>query len=96
MTLQGYPRFLKWGETKSEDRLKPDVIHCKVIETNTFETKYAICVNVEIANTVTTLPLYNFSSTNKSLLDMWTKSVEDGIVKKGIEFKIITLSLIHI
>lgn len=85
-----YPRFLHWGNYKSEDLTNPDILEWTVTETETFETKYAICVNAKIDNEIRTVPLYNFSSANKQLLNLWNDAIRDKIIKKGKKFTLHT------
>ena len=85
-----YPRFLSWGEFKSKDEKTPDVIECTILDEDTFETEYGICINVKIDNEIRAINLYNFGSSNRSLLTQWNEVKKNGKIKQGNKFKILT------
>lgn len=85
-----FPRFLKWGDYTSQDEENPDVIKCQVVETQTFQTKYAVCANVIVDNEYVSLSLHNFSSVNQSLLSLWNKGVAKNKIKVDSKFQLHT------
>jgi len=85
-----YPRFLQWGKFTSRDEKNPDVIQCKVHDEDTFETEYGICINVKIQNEIKAINLYSFGSANRSLLTQWNDAKQQGKIKQGRDFKILT------
>ncbi len=85
-----YPRFLQWGQFKSNDEKNPDEIQCTVLDEDTFETEYGICINVKIDNEIRAISLYSFNSLNKSLLTQWNEAKKNGKIKQGKKFKILT------
>lgn len=80
--------FLKWGDFKSQDQNKPDVLELQVSEVNTFETAYSINVQVlQKANgkwIEKILPLKSFESKNNILLREWEKNKSK--IKAGKKF----------
>ena len=82
--------YIRWGDYKSQDKNKPDVLEFKVLETETFETEYSINVKVEQKTSngekEAILPLKSKTSDNASLLQLWQKGVKDGLIKKGKKF----------
>ena len=90
MSESAYPRFLRWGEFTSRDEKNPDILEWEVIETDTFETEYGICVNAEINNEIRAVPLHNFSSANKSLLNLWNDAIKKNKIQKYSKFQLHT------
>ena len=90
MTLSDYPLFLKWGEYTSHDVKKPDILEWIVTETDTFETKYAICVNARINNELRSVSLHSFNSLNKILLNLWNAGVRTNKIKPNVKFQLAT------
>ena len=68
----------------------PDVIECIILDEDTFETEYGICINVKIDNENRAINLYNFGSVNRSLLTQWNEAKKNGKIKQGNKFKILT------
>ena len=85
-----YPRFLHWGNYKSNDEKNPDTINCTVYEKEIFETEYGICINVKIDNEIRAINLYSFNSVNRSLLTQWNDAKKKGKITIGKKFKILT------
>ena len=85
-----YPRFLSWGQFKSKDEKTPDVIECAILDEDTFETEYGICINVKIDNEIRAINLYSFGSANRSLLIHWNEAKKNGKITTGRKFKILT------
>ncbi len=85
-----YPPFLKWGECKSKDENNPDILHIEVLDTETFETEYNICVRAMVDEIEMNVPLQNFGSKNMQLLNKWNENVRSGKIVQGKKFKIKT------
>ena len=89
-----YPPFFKWGSCKSNDPKTPDVLELESIAPDTFETEYSINARVRQKQdnewTEINLPLHSFESKNKQLLQLWTKAVQEGKIKEGVQFKLLT------
>jgi len=85
-----YPRFLHWGKYTSNDEKNPDVLHCTILEPETFETEYGICVNVKVDNEIWAITLHSFNSLNRSLITQWTDAKNKGKLKRGKKFKLLT------
>lgn len=88
------PPFIKWGNYKSNDPNKPDILECKVIDAETFDTEYSTNVKISIKENEEwkekILPLASHDSDNKALLNLWTKSVKEKNINKGKTFHIKT------
>jgi len=85
-----YPRFLQWGQYTSKDEKNPDVIQCTILEDDTFETEYGICVNVKIDNEKRAITLHSFNSQNRSLITQWTDAKKNGKIRRDRKFKLVT------
>jgi len=85
-----YPPFLKWGEYKSKDSKNPDILHVEVLDTETFETEYGICIRAIVDELEVNISLHNFGSKNQQLLDIWQQNVTSGKIVQGKKFKIKT------
>jgi len=85
-----YPRFLQWGKYISKDEKNPDVLHCTILEPETFETEYGICANVKVDNEIWAITLHSFNSANRSLITQWTDAKNKGKLKRGKKFKLLT------
>ena len=85
-----YPPFLKWGDYKSEDPQNPDIIEIKVLETETFETEYSINFRANVDGIEKIIPLHNFQSKNKQLLQLWNDGIKNKTIKAGKKFKLKT------
>ena len=90
MSESAYPRFLRWGEFTSRDEKNPDILEWKVTETDTFETEYGICVNAKINNEIRAVSLHNFSSANKSLLNLWNDGIKKNKIQNNSKFQLLT------
>jgi hypothetical protein len=88
------PPFIKWGNYKSNDPNKSDILECKVIETETFPTEYSENVKIYLKENdkwqEKILTLASHDSDNKALLHLWTKAVKAKKLKKGKTFYIKT------
>ncbi len=82
--------FIKWGEYKSQNQNKPDVLELQVAEIETFETAYSINVRVRQKEgdewDEKILPLKAFESANSILLKEWNKWTSKKSVKVGKRF----------
>jgi len=90
MTLSDYPLFLRWGEYTSHDVKNPDILEWISTETDTFETKYAICVNARINNELRAVSLHSFNSLNKTLLNLWNEGIKNNKIKPNSRFQLAT------
>ena len=76
--------FLHWGEYKSKDENNPDVLHLKVVDAEPFATTYTMNIDAEVdAKGIYKIPLQNFESPNKALLNQWTKLWKEQKIKDG-------------
>ncbi len=86
--------FIKFGESKSHDENKPDILELQIVDPETFDTKYSVNVRVcqqendEWIEKI--LPLKNYDSTNDSLLREWEKNARKDITKKKKYLKLKT------
>jgi len=94
MSETTFTPFIKWGDYKSNDKDKPDILELQVAETETFETAYSVNVRVYHKNNgewiEKVLPLKSHESNNASLLKEWEKNEAKGIMQKNKHFKIET------
>jgi hypothetical protein len=79
--------FLKWGDYKSSDEKNPDVIEMLIVESEPFETTYSTNIKAEIKskenNGLFIIPLHNFESANKGLLNEFSKMWKSRKIKDG-------------
>ncbi len=62
--------FFHWGECKSHDQESPDVIRLAVVEAEPFVTTYSTNIKADIQDKgLFIIPLHNFESANKGLLN---------------------------
>lgn len=84
--------FIKWGNYKSKNSDKPDILECKVADLETFETEYSTNVRIFLKEKSKwkewNLPLKSHNSNNAQLLNLWTKAVREGKLEVGQKFKI--------
>jgi len=74
--------FLHWGEYKSKDQNNPDVIHLKVVDAEPTATTYTMNIDAEVVGKgLHKIPLHNFESPNKALLNTWTKLWREHKIK---------------
>ena len=78
------------GDYKSEDKDKPDKIKIKVTEIETFETEYGININAIVGKKEMAIPIQNFNSANTSLLKLWNNNIQNGKIRKGVKFALLT------
>ena len=90
MSESVFPPFLKWGDYKSQDENNPDILNIEVLETETFETEYGINVRAKVNGIECTIPLHNYNSLNKKLLQLWHGEVKSGKIQVSKRFKILT------
>lgn len=90
-----FPKFLKWGDYHSERKGKPDVLKIKVTNLAIFDTEFSTNTKAIVDGEEKIIPLWNFSSKNKSLLQNWKIYVATGKIKEGIEFSLTTYSEQH-
>jgi len=78
--------FLHWGDYKSSDEKNPDVIQMLIVESEPFATTYSTNIKAEVDDKgLYIIPLHNFESTNKALLNDYTnlwklRKIKDGSV----------------
>ena len=83
--------FLHWGEYKSKDQNNPDVIHLKVVDAEPTATTYSMNIDAEVdGKGLHKIPLHNFESANKALLNTWTKLWREHKIKDGSSIEIHT------
>ena len=84
-----FSSFINWGEHRSTDENKPDIIKLRVVETETFETEYSTNARVQIRDgtklTDAVLVLKSHASANASLLNIWTRLASEGKIKSGTD-----------
>lgn len=85
-----FPPFLHWGDYKSKDEKNPDVLKIEVLETESFETIYGMNVRAKVDGIEYAVPLHNFASKNKQLLQKWNEAMKKGKIQVGKKFKILT------
>ena len=89
-----FPPFLKWGQCKSKDEKKPDVLNFEALETDTFETEYSINVKTLKESdgewNETIIPLQSFESKNKQLYTLWLDAIQSNKISVGKKFSIKT------
>ena len=82
-----YPPFLHWGDYKSKDKKKPDIIKIKVTNLDTWEAEYSINLTALVDENgewiEMNIPLKSHNSPNRTLLDLWTKAVNEKKIKIG-------------
>jgi len=76
--------FLKWGDYKSSDEKNPDVIEMLIVESEPFETTYSTNIKADVAGSgKQIIPLHNFESANKGLLNEFSRLWKKGKIKDG-------------
>lgn len=86
-----FPPFIKWGQFKSQDQNKPDVLELQVSDEQTFETTYSINAKVLQKDAdgrwiEKILPLKSHESVNNILLKEWEKNARKDLLKTGKRF----------
>ena len=83
--------FLHWGEYKCKDEKNPDVLHLKVVDAEPTATTYSMNIDAEVDDKVLyKIPLHNFESANKALLNDWTKLWREQKIKDGQSIQVHT------
>ena len=83
--------FFHWGECKSHDQESPDVIRLAVVEAEPFATTYSTNIKADIQDKgLHIIPLHNFESANKGLLNEFSKMWKSGKIKDGSSIEIKT------
>jgi hypothetical protein len=86
--------FLKWGDCKSDDEKKPDVLDLMVVDAEPFETEYSTNAQVQVKRgskyVDVILPLKSHESKNASLLNQWNRNSERGRLKPKTKFRLKT------
>ena len=86
--------YVRWGECHSKNPDKPDVLECKVVKIETFESD--LTTNVHVKQKITDfwedriLPLKSHESENGALLKSWNELVKKKKIVVGVEFQIKT------
>jgi hypothetical protein len=76
--------FFHWGECKSNDEKTPDVIRMKIVDVEPTATTYSTNIDADIQGKgLHKIPLHNFESANKALLNQWTKLWREQKIKDG-------------
>ena len=83
--------FFHWGDCKSNDEKNPDVLRIVVVEAEPFATAYSTNIKAEIdGKGLHIIPLHNFESANKALLNEFSKLWRGQKIKDGSSVKIKT------
>ncbi len=83
--------YFHWGECKSTDENNPDVICCKIVDAEPTATTYSTNIDAEIKDKgLHRIPLHNFESANKALLNEFSKLWREGKIKDGSSIVIST------
>lgn len=90
MSEASFPSFLKWGDYPSKDKENPNVLIVEVLETETFETEFSINIRAKVDGIEKNIPLHNFESKNKQLLQKFLEAKKEEKIKVGRKFKIKT------
>lgn len=85
-----FPPFLHWGDYKSKDEKNPDMLGIEVLETETFQTEYGVNVRAKVDGIEKAIPLHNFTSKNKQLLQKWNEAIKKEKIQVGKKLKILT------
>ena len=83
--------FFHWGDCKSNDEKNPDVLRIVVVEAEPFATAYSTNIKAEVDDKgLYIIPLHNFESANKALLNEFSKMWKSGKIKDGSSVKVNT------
>jgi len=86
--------YIRWGEYKSNDPKKPDILEIQIIDQETFPTTYSenlhvkLLVNNQWQERI--LPIQNYNSDNTELMQAWTRAEKLGKIKPDNTIKIHT------
>lgn len=93
MSTQRIP-YLHWGDYKSHDPKKPDILEIQIITEETFPTAFSESCHVKhLQNNQWNekiLPLQNYDSDNTELMQAWSRAEKQGKIKPGNIIKIVT------
>jgi hypothetical protein len=90
LTTESHVEFLKWSSCTSKEEENPDILKVKVLEDETFETEFSTNIRAMVDGIEKIIPLHNFESKNKQLLEKFTKAKKEGKIKVGKTFKLKT------
>jgi len=83
--------FFHWGECKSKDEKNPDVLQLKVADAEPRATTYSTNIDADVnGKGIHKIPLHNFESANKALLNDWTRLWREQKIKDGSSIKVLT------
>lgn len=83
--------FLHWGDYKSQNEKNPDTIQMLIMEAEPFATTYSTNIKADIENVgMRIIPLHNFESANKGLLNEFSKLWKSVKIKDGSRIKVQT------
>ena len=83
--------FFHWGECKSKDENNPDVLDLLVENAEPFTTTYSTNIKAQIVNRgLHIIPLHNFESPNKALLNEFSKLWHEQKIMDGSVIEIHT------
>ena len=83
--------FLHWGDYKSETESNPDVIQMLIMEAEPFATTYSTNIKADVESQgMRIIPLHNFESANKGLLNEFSKLWKQGKIKDGSRIEVKT------
>ena len=83
--------FLHWGDYKSETESNPDVNQMLIMEAEPFATTYSTNIKADVESQgMRIIPLHNFESANKGLLNEFSKLWKQGKIKDGSRIEVKT------
>lgn len=83
--------FFHWGDCKSNDEKNPDVLCLVVVESEPFATAYSTNIKAKVDDKgLHIIPLHNFESANKALLNEFSKLYRAQKIKDGSSIEIRT------
>jgi len=82
--------FVRWSAYTAKDMNHPDVLEIEPIDTELFETQYSTNLRVKVNKEEKVLPIHNFESNNKQLLNLYLKAKKQNKIKEGKKFKLHT------
>ena len=88
---EGLTKFLRWGDFKSTDKNRPDIIELECGEsTDTFLTEFSTCIKAKMNNEDINIPLKSNTSANPQPLKAFMEYVDSGKIKAGQFFQLLT------
>jgi hypothetical protein len=88
-------KFLKWGDYHSKSKENPDTLKIMVTSREIFDTEFSTNTKAIVDGEEKIIPLWNFASKNKALLQNWKSHIATGKIKEGMEFSLTTYGQQH-